>query len=96
VGGKVVRVDAPGQALPQMLATVRLEASPEFMRARYERDLERLRAEVERGRKKLANEAFIARAAPEVVAAQREKLAQYESELDVVTAAYAKLEKDGE
>ncbi|MHB8152602.1 MAG: valine--tRNA ligase [Bacillati bacterium] len=96
VGGKVVRVDAPGQALPQMLATVRLEASPEFMRARYEKDLERLRTEVERGRKKLANEAFIARAAPEVVAAQREKLAQYESELDVVTAAYAKLEKDGE
>ena len=49
-----------------------------------EAEIARLRAEVERGRKKLANERFVERAAPEVVDAEREKLARYERELDAL------------
>jgi valyl-tRNA synthetase len=44
-------------------------------------EIERLRKEVERGERMLANERFVANAAPEVVNAEREKLARYEREL---------------
>jgi valyl-tRNA synthetase len=47
-------------------------------------EIARLRGEVERGRKKLANERFVENAAPEVVDAEREKLARYERELDAL------------
>jgi valyl-tRNA synthetase len=47
-------------------------------------EVARLRGEVERGRKKLANERFVENAAPEVVDAEREKLARYERELDAL------------
>ena len=40
-----------------------------------------LRAEVERGERKLANEGFVAKAPPEVVEAEREKLGAYRAEL---------------
>ena len=46
-------------------------------RVRRERSRQRLLSEVERGEKKLANEAFIAKAAPDVVAKEREKLDGY-------------------
>ena len=41
----------------------------------------KLRAEVERGERKLANEGFVAKAPPEVVEAEREKLEGYRAEL---------------
>jgi valyl-tRNA synthetase len=41
----------------------------------------RVAREIERAEKMLANERFVANAAPEVVAAEREKLAQYRAEL---------------
>jgi valyl-tRNA synthetase len=44
-------------------------------------EIERLRKEVERGERMLANERFVANAAPDVVNAEREKLARYEREL---------------
>jgi valyl-tRNA synthetase len=49
-----------------------------------EAEVARLRGEVERGRKKLANERFVENAAPEVVDAEREKLARYERELEAL------------
>ena len=48
-------------------------------------EVERLRKEVERGERMLANEKFVANAKPEVVEAEREKLARYRSELDALT-----------
>ncbi len=47
-------------------------------------EIERLRKEVERGEKMLANEKFVANAKPEVVAAEREKLARHRRELDAL------------
>jgi valyl-tRNA synthetase len=49
-----------------------------------EAEIGRLRGEVERARRKLADGRFVERAAPEVVEAEREKLARYERELDAL------------
>jgi valyl-tRNA synthetase len=46
----------------------------------------RVRREIERARKMLANDRFVANAAPEVVEAEREKLKQYEEELEALVA----------
>ena len=50
-----------------------------------EAEVERLRQEVERGEKLLANDRFVANASPDVVEAEREKLARYRRELDAVS-----------
>jgi valyl-tRNA synthetase len=48
-------------------------------------EVERLRREVERGERMLANEKFVQNAKPEVVEAEREKLARYRRELDALS-----------
>jgi valyl-tRNA synthetase len=48
-------------------------------------EIERLRKEVERAEKMLANDRFVANAAPGVVEAEREKLARYRRELDALS-----------
>ena len=49
--------------------------------ARLEERLAKLRSEVERGERKLGNDGFVAKAPPEVVEAEREKLESYRAEL---------------
>ena len=49
-----------------------------------EKERGRLRKEIERGERMLANEKFVANASPEVVQAEREKLEQYRAELDAL------------
>jgi valyl-tRNA synthetase len=60
---------------------------PERARANgnAEAELERLRKEIERGERMLANEKFVANAKPDVVEAEREKLARYRRELDALS-----------
>ena len=48
-------------------------------------EIERLRKEVERGERMLGNEKFVANAKPEVVEAEREKLARHRRELDALS-----------
>ncbi len=48
-------------------------------------EIERLRKEIERGERVLANDKFVANAKPEVVEAEREKLARYQRELDALS-----------
>ena len=48
-------------------------------------EIERLRKEIERGERMLANEKFVANAKPEVVEAEHEKLARYRRELDALS-----------
>ena len=48
-------------------------------------ELARLRKEIERGERMLGNEKFVANAKPEVVEAEREKLARYRRELDALS-----------
>ena len=47
-------------------------------------EIERLRKEIARAERMLANERFVANAKPEVVEAEREKLARYRRELDAL------------
>jgi valyl-tRNA synthetase len=47
-------------------------------------EVERLRKEIERAERMLGNEKFVANAKPEVVEAEREKLARYRRELDAL------------
>jgi valyl-tRNA synthetase len=49
-------------------------------------EIERLSREVERAEKMLSNDRFVANAAPEVVEAEREKLARYRRELDALSS----------
>jgi valyl-tRNA synthetase len=63
---------------------------PERVRAdggSAEAEIERLEKEVARAEAMLANERFVTKAAPEVVGAEREKLARYQRELAALTAA---------
>jgi valyl-tRNA synthetase len=61
----------PSQELDSGAASERLNARRE-----------QLRSEVERGERKLANEGFVAKAPPEVVEEERQKLAAYRAELE--------------
>ena len=63
---------------PLLAATPRVPAS--LLRERYNRDLTRLAAEIERLEKMLANEQFVSKASPDAVAKNRQKLAAYEAE----------------
>jgi valyl-tRNA synthetase len=49
-------------------------------------EIERLRGEVERAKRMLANERFVANAPPDVVEAERAKLARYQRELDALSS----------
>jgi len=57
------------------------EVDPESVRERIDVRAIELRAEIERADRKLANRGFVDKAPPDVVEAERQKLAAYESEL---------------
>jgi valyl-tRNA synthetase len=78
-GDAVTSVTIPGGVLA-ILEGVDLAAHAQ----RQERERARLVAEIERLRAKLANDAFVANAPGAVVAAEREKLARLEAELDAL------------
>jgi valyl-tRNA synthetase len=63
----------------RILASEQLDA--EAVAARLEKRREELRAEVERGERKLGNEGFVAKAPSEVVEEERGKLERYRAEL---------------
>jgi valyl-tRNA synthetase len=77
------------------LAAVTVRADPSVLRTRYERERERLVAEVARAERKLGNEQFVANAKPDVVAHEREKLASYRQELDRTADRLAALGPSG-
>ncbi|MCL6549069.1 MAG: valine--tRNA ligase, partial [Alicyclobacillus sp.] len=60
-------------------------------RARLQKERQRLMAEVERVDKKLANPQFVAKAPPEVVAAEQEKASDYRAKLAAVEERLAAL-----
>jgi valyl-tRNA synthetase len=64
-------------------------------RERLQADLTKLEAEVRRAEGKLANEAFVAKARPEAVDKEREKLAQYSAQLDRARAELRELSDAG-
>jgi valyl-tRNA synthetase len=78
-----VVVDLDGEAKRIFDAVVRPERHKVNGNAAAE--IERLRKEVERGERMLANEKFVQNAKPEVVEAEREKLERYRRELDAIS-----------
>lgn len=89
----VERVQADGDNLEEALAAVTARAPYELLAQRYHKEAEHLRSEIERGEKKLGNEAFVTKAAPEVVKKEREKLQGYRSELERVESALRALKE---
>jgi len=67
--------------LEEALAKTQVQIDPTARIGRYRKEVVRLESEVARGEKKLANEQFISKAAPELVAKEREKLASYQADL---------------
>jgi valyl-tRNA synthetase len=65
-------------------AVVKPERAPQRANGDAEAERARLRGEVARAEKMLANDRFVQNAPPEVVAAEREKLERYRRELDAI------------
>jgi valyl-tRNA synthetase len=85
--GNVEALETGGATLAESLALVQGVAPKGVLAERFKKEAVRLRAEVERGEQKLANEKFVANAKPDVVAKEREKLEGYRGELARVQAA---------
>jgi valyl-tRNA synthetase len=92
-GASVERCGAVEGDVDEALAAVRPRIPRELLAERYHKEAARLRSEIDRGEKKLGNEAFVAKAAPNVVAKEREKLQGYRSDLSRVEAALAELKE---
>jgi len=76
-----VRINVSGDAKRIFEAVVR---PTENGQGDVEAELARLAKEIQRSEKMLANEKFVANAAPDVVEGERQKLAQYRAELDAL------------
>src|SRR5437868_8285412 len=76
-----VRIPVRGDSLRIFEAVVRPTGDGQ---GDIEAERERLRKEIERSERMLANEKFVANAAPEVVEGERQKLEQYRAELDAL------------
>jgi valyl-tRNA synthetase len=87
-----VELVAGAPAAGDPLGAIAVEAPVGLLRERYAKEITRLQSEVDRGEKKLSNEAFAGRAAADVVAKEHEKLNGYRTELQRVRAALAALE----
>jgi valyl-tRNA synthetase len=87
VRADVSTYDGGDGSLRDRILAVRGVADTAKLRERYTREIARLESEVARSEKKLANESFVAKASPEVVAAERDKLEEYRRELARVRAA---------
>jgi valyl-tRNA synthetase len=76
-------VAVPGGAV-QVLASGDID--PEEAARRVAQQRSQLEGEIKRAESKLANEKFVAKAPPQVVEAEREKLARYRAELERLSA----------
>ena len=60
------------------------DVDPGASARRIEAERDKLRSEIERAEKKLSNQGFVAKAPPEVVAAERDKLERLRGELEAL------------
>jgi valyl-tRNA synthetase len=79
-----IRVHLEGDSKRIFEAVVRPDRAA--VNGNVEAEIARLRKEVERAARKLENDQFVQNAAPDVVEAEREKLARYRRELDALTS----------
>jgi valyl-tRNA synthetase len=84
---------ASGGTLDEALGCVSVHAPQGMLEERYRKEVAHLLSEIDRGEKKLGNESFVSRAAPEIVAKEREKLEAYRGDLARVEAALRALKE---
>jgi valyl-tRNA synthetase len=89
----IERSAATSGKLDEALGAVAVRAPHGVLEERYSKEVRHLLSEIDRGERKLSNESFVARAAPEIVAKEREKLQAYRSELARVEAALRALKE---
>ncbi|MGI8712332.1 MAG: valine--tRNA ligase [Solirubrobacteraceae bacterium] len=80
--GEVVATVAIPGGTAQILASA--EHDPAAAQARVQERRQKLQSEIERAERKLANDGFVAKAPPEVVGAERDKLERLRRELDAL------------
>jgi valyl-tRNA synthetase len=85
----VVEAAPVGGSPAEGLAASQARAPRAVLAERYKKEEARLRGEVERCERKLADSRFVANAKPDVVAKEREKLAGYQRELERVVKMLA-------
>ena len=68
-----------GQGSQMVRLCLHMHIDPVAERARLSKEIDRLQAETAKAQAKLANQAFVAKAPPAVIAQERERLAQFES-----------------
>jgi valyl-tRNA synthetase len=90
---KVEPAAAQGEGVEEALNAVSVRAPRGLLAERYRKEAQQLRLEVDRGEKKLSDEAFVTKAAPSVVAKERQKLEAYRAELAKVEAAIGALKE---
>jgi valyl-tRNA synthetase len=89
----IERSAATGASLEESLGTITVRAPHGVLEERYRKEVQHLLSEIERGEKKLGNDAFVAKADSGVVAKEREKLQGYRAELARVEAALRALKE---
>ncbi len=92
---RIVTYDGGDGSVRDRILAVRGVADTAKLRERYTREIARLESEVARSEKKLANEAFVAKASPDVVEAERAKLDEYRRELQRTREALSALPHEG-
>jgi valyl-tRNA synthetase len=92
--GNVEPIESSSDGLLESLNAVAGLAPKGVLAERYRKEVVRLRAEVERGERKLADQRFVANAKREVVAKERQKLEGYRAEFARVEAALKEMGVD--
>jgi len=91
----IVAIPEQGRTIAEGIAAAEAQAPAGILSERYKKEEARLRSEIERLERKLADERFVANAKPEVVAKEREKLAGYQRELERIVKMLAEIGEGG-
>ena len=89
----IERAAPVGDSTEAALAAIAVRAPRDVLAERYRKEAAHLRSEIDRGERKLGNDAFVTRAAGSIVEKERAKLAAYRAELARVEAALIELKE---
>jgi valyl-tRNA synthetase len=88
---EIANAPEKGHSIAEGLLAAEVRAPIKILTERYKKEGDRLRGEIERSERKLADQRFVANAKPEVVAKERDKLAAYQRELERIVTMLAEM-----